>query len=165
MSDLRELYQSVILDHNRKPRNYGPLADAGGLAEGRNPLCGDNVTVWVKTEGERVTEIGFVGEGCAISRASASIMTTVLKGQTQFDAVALADEFQSILTGASARPADGTTTAALRPVAPLLGVSRFPQRVKCATLAWHAFRTALEQAIVETRRGGARPPTPAGGEP
>src|SRR5215472_1958413 len=78
VSDLRELYQSVILDHNRKPRNYGPVDDAGGRAEGRNPLCGDNVTVWVKTEGDRVTDVGFVGEGCAISRASASIMTTVL---------------------------------------------------------------------------------------
>ncbi len=165
MSDLRELYQSVILDHNRKPRNYGPLADAGGQAEGRNPLCGDNVTVWVKTEGGRVTDIGFVGEGCAISRASASIMTTVLKGQTQHDAVALADEFQSILTGALVPAADRTTNGALRPVAPLLGVSRFPQRVKCATLAWHAFRTALDQAMVETRRGAARPPTPPGGEP
>ncbi len=155
MSDLRELYQSVILDHNRKPRNYGPLAEPAVHAEGHNPLCGDDVTVWVKTEGERVTDIGFIGEGCAISRASASIMTTVVKGQTQHDAVALMDQFQAVLTGASAPAPDVATPAALRPLAPLFGVSRFPQRVKCATLAWHAFRTALHQAIVQTGRGAA----------
>ena len=150
MSDLRELYQSVILDHNRKPRNYGALGDGAGRAEGRNPLCGDGVTVWVETEGGRITNIGFVGEGCAISRASASIMTTVLKGQTHQDAIALADQFQSILTGASAPPPDATTDPTMRPLAPLLGVSRFPQRIKCATMAWHAFRTALDRATAGT---------------
>ena len=146
MSDLRELYQSVILDHNRKPRNYGALADAGGRAEGRNPLCGDGVTVWVKTDGDRITNIGFIGEGCAISRASASIMTTVLKGQTRQDAIALADQFQAILTGASAAPANAAADPVIRPLAPLLGVSHYPQRIKCATMAWHAFRTALDRA-------------------
>ena len=164
MSDLRELYQSVILDHNRKPRNYGPVDDAGGRAEGRNPLCGDNVTVWVKTEGDRVTDVGFVGEGCAISRASASIMTTVLKGQTQHDAVALTDQFQAILTGAAAAP-DTTANTPMRPLAPLLGVSRFPLRVKCATLAWHAFRTALEDAMDGRGPVGATPAAPGGPTP
>ncbi len=155
MSDLRELYQSVILDHNRKPRNYGPLAEPAAHAEGHNPLCGDNVTVWVRTDGERVTDIGFTGEGCAISRASASIMTTVLKGQTPRDAVALMDQFQAVLTGAPGPPPDVAAHPALRPLAPLFGVSRFPQRVKCATLAWHAFRTALRDAIGQTGCGAA----------
>jgi nitrogen fixation NifU-like protein len=159
VSDLRELYQSVILDHNRKPRNYGPLADATASAEGWNPLCGDGVTVWLKTEGERIADIRFTGEGCAISRASASIMTTVLKGQTPHDAVALADQFQAILTGASTNASEAMDDPTLRPLAPLFGVSRFPQRVKCATLAWHAFRTALDRTPQDAPGDSHRPTT------
>jgi nitrogen fixation protein NifU and related proteins len=143
VSDLRELYQSVILDHNRAPRNYGPLPDATAHADGRNPLCGDGVTVWIKVAGERIEEVRFVGVGCAISKASASLMTTVVKGQTRSAAVALADRFQAVVTGGADHAQDLADDAALRRLAPLAGISQFPQRVKCATMAWHALRAAL----------------------
>jgi len=142
MEDLRELYQSVILDHNRAPRNYGALADANGHAEGRNPLCGDEVTVWVRMDGERIADVRFVGTGCAISKASASLMTTAVKGKTAAEASTLTDQFQAVVTGQVAAPAPND--AVLGRLAPLAGVSRFPIRVKCATLAWHALRAAID---------------------
>jgi nitrogen fixation protein NifU and related proteins len=148
--DLRELYQSVILDHNRAPRNYGPLADATGQADGRNPLCGDEVTVWVKVRDGSIADIRFVGHGCAISKASASLMTTVMKGQTLAGATDLGERFHALVTGRTPAAADGGDPSAadvdpaMRRLAPLAGVSRYPERVKCATLAWHALRAALE---------------------
>jgi nitrogen fixation protein NifU and related proteins len=157
--DLRELYQSVILDHNRAPRNYGPLADANAQADGRNPLCGDEVTVWVKVQDGCIADIRFVGLGCAISKASASLMTTVMKGQTLDDASDLGDRFHALVTGrtpamVTADPLALDADPALKRLAPLAGVSRYPERVKCATLAWHALRSALE------RVPGAASPTP-----
>jgi nitrogen fixation NifU-like protein len=143
-TDLRELYQSVILDHNRAPRNYGEPAKADGRAEGSNPLCGDQVTVWVKLDGDRLSDVYFVGSGCAISRASASMMTAALKGRTVADAVALSERFQDRLLSPDA--GQWTSDPALGKLAPLSGVSRYPMRVKCATLAWHAFRAALKSA-------------------
>jgi nitrogen fixation NifU-like protein len=153
--DLRELYQSVILDHNRAPRNYGPLPDATGQADGRNPLCGDEVTVWVKVEDGCIADIRFVGLGCAISKASASLMTTVIKGQTVARAAELGQRFHDLVTTRTPRssvppdlsPPDAGSSesdGALARLAPLAGVSRYPARVKCATLAWHALRSALD---------------------
>jgi nitrogen fixation NifU-like protein len=151
VNELQELYQSVILDHNRAPRNYGPLEGATAHADGRNPLCGDGVTVWVKLDCGRIADIRFVCEGCAISKASASLMTTVVKGQTPVDAAALTARFQAVVTGADRNPPDAGPDPALRRLAPLAGVSRYPARVKCATLAWHALRAALADAAAGVR--------------
>jgi nitrogen fixation NifU-like protein len=163
VTDLRELYQSVILDHNRHPRNYATPPESAARGEGRNPLCGDAVTVWVRTEGAEIRDIGFVGEGCAISKASASLMTTVVKGHTAAEAIALADRFHGVVTGELPLP---EADPALRRLAPLAGVSRYPERVKCATLAWHALRAALAQAAPSTPTGDAGvQPTPTRGQP
>ena len=144
MSDLRELYQSVILDHNRAPRNYGPLADATGHAEGRNPLCGDEVTVWVRMEGDRLADVHFVGTGCEISKASASLMTTAVKGKTAAEVSTLTDQFRAVVTGQV--PTPDPSDVVMGRLAALSGVSRFPIRVKCATLAWHALHAAIADA-------------------
>jgi nitrogen fixation protein NifU and related proteins len=165
VTDLRELYQSVILDHNRRPRNYGALADATASAEGLNPLCGDAVTVWIQTAGARIVDIGFVGEGCAISKASASLMTTIVKGQPAPDVVALADRFQAVVTGALPLSPERPGDDALRSLAPLAGVSRFPERVKCATLAWHALRAALDRARGADAASDTATATPPTAEP
>jgi nitrogen fixation NifU-like protein len=138
--DLNELYQSIILDHNRRPRNFRELTDASRRSEGRNPLCGDELTVWLKMEGDRIEDVSFVGSGCAISKASASIMTTTVKGKTRAEASALFERFHDLVTGSpAARPDD----PALGQLTAFSGVSRFPLRVKCASLAWHALRAAL----------------------
>jgi len=143
MADLRELYQSVILDHSRSPRNFGALPGANGEATGNNPLCGDAVTVWVRMDGDRIAQVQFVtppGTGCAISKASASMMTTAVVGKTREEASALFEAFHRLVTGAS------TETGSLGRLAALGGVAQFPIRVKCATLAWHALKSALDQA-------------------
>jgi nitrogen fixation NifU-like protein len=141
MSGLGELYQNVILDHNRNPRNFGPLADATGRAEGRNPLCGDELTVWLKLDdGGCIANVGFVGDGCAISKASASLMTQAVKGKTREEALALFDRFHDLVTGTL--PPD-TPRDALGKLAVFGGVSGFPIRVKCASLAWHTLKAAL----------------------
>jgi nitrogen fixation protein NifU and related proteins len=143
MADLRELYQSVILDHSRSPRNFGPLADADAEATGNNPLCGDAVTVWVRMDGERIADVHFAtppGTGCAISKASASLMTTAVAGKTRAQADELFTAFHQLVTGQTA------ATEKLGRLAALGGVAQFPIRVKCATLAWHALRAALAQA-------------------
>ena len=138
--DLSALYQSIILDHNRRPRNFRELADADRRSEGRNPMCGDELTVWLKLNGDRIEDVSFVGSGCAISKASASMMTTAVKGKTRAEASALFDRFHDLVTGSSsARPNDPD----LGSLAAFSGVSRFPIRVKCASLAWHALRAAL----------------------
>jgi nitrogen fixation protein NifU and related proteins len=151
--DLRDLYQSVILDHNRTPRNYGEPTQADGRADGTNPLCGDEVTVWVSLAGDQISDVRFVGSGCAISRASASMMTSAVKGQTVAEAIALTDRFHGQLTGPGA--ASWTSEPGLKRLAPLGGVARYPMRVKCATLAWHAFRIALRNATAAAPSTGA----------
>ena len=138
MSDLRELYQEVILDHYKKPRNFRALPDANRKLEGYNPLCGDRITVYLKVEDGVVKDIGFQGSGCAISTASASMMTDSLKGKTIEQADALFRGFHNLVTGKD----QGSEN--LGKLAVFTGVREFPVRVKCATLAWHTFHAALE---------------------
>jgi nitrogen fixation NifU-like protein len=137
--DLRDLYQEVILDHNRRPRNFGALTGANRTAVGHNPLCGDRLQVFLHLDGDRVQDISFQGSGCAISTASASLMTEALKGKTVAEAHALFERFHGLLTRGDGDP------EALGKLAVLAGVREFPIRVKCATLAWHTLEAALEQ--------------------
>jgi nitrogen fixation protein NifU and related proteins len=139
MSDLQELYQSVILDHNRKPRNFGPLDGANRAADGKNPLCGDEVHIALVVEEEVIREVKFTGHGCAISKASASLMTAAVKGKSRAEADALFSRFHALVLGQDA--AGGTDLGQL---VVFSGVSRFPVRVKCASLAWHTLKAALE---------------------
>lgn len=141
MADLGELYQALILDHSRAPRNCRVMEGSDGRAEGYNPLCGDQITVWVKREGDRISDVSFQGEGCAISRASASLMTAAVRGRTVAEAERLFSGFHALITGA-APPAP---PAELGKLAALGGVAEFPIRVKCASLSWHALRAALQQ--------------------
>ncbi len=143
MSQLSELYQEVILDHNKSPRNFHKLKDADRTADGYNPLCGDKVTVYLKLDGEVIREISFEGSGCAISKASASMMTESLKGKTAAEAEALFDRVHKMLTGES--DANGGATD-LGKLAVLSGVCQFPARVKCASLSWHTFQAAMKKA-------------------
>ena len=143
MSDLTELYQSVILDHNRKPRNFGALADANRQADGKNPLCGDSVVVQLHVDGDTIREVMFTGQGCAISKASASLMTAAVKGKTRAEAEALFARFHSMVLGKS----EGTKEE-LGQLVVFSGVSRFPVRVKCASLPWHTLKAALASAGV-----------------
>jgi nitrogen fixation protein NifU and related proteins len=143
VSDLQELYQSVILDHNRKPRNFGPLDGATGTAEGKNPLCGDQVEVAVLVDGDVVRDVRFTGHGCAISKASASLMTAAVQGKSRSEVDALFEKFHALVTGKAAE-AD-ITREQLGQLVVFSSVSRFPIRVKCASLAWHTLRAALEQ--------------------
>lgn len=142
-SALRELYQEVILDHSRHPRHYGSLDHASHKAEGYNPLCGDRVTVYLKLDAEgRVGDIAFEGKGCAISQASASMMTDMLKGRTAAEADKLMQGFLHLVKGedASDLPEDDRERLEV-----MGGISEFPMRVKCATLAWHTYKNALEE--------------------
>jgi nitrogen fixation NifU-like protein len=141
MSDLRELYQEVIFDHNKKPRNFHRLEDANRKAEGYNPLCGDHITVYLYMDGDTIRKISFEGSGCAISKASASLMTDCLKGKTKADAEMLFEKIHKMLTGEQSADVD---VQQLGKLSALSGVSEFPVRVKCATLAWHTLRAALE---------------------
>ncbi|HEV8600081.1 MAG TPA: SUF system NifU family Fe-S cluster assembly protein [Gemmatimonadales bacterium] len=138
-SELDELYQSVILDHNRTPRNFHRLEDATTHAEGRNPLCGDMYEIWLKLEGDRVSDAAFLGQGCAISKASASMMTQIIKGKSVAEVEGLFEKFHELVTvGASGG-------SGLPPKLEVFkGVRAFPIRVKCATLSWHAMKQALE---------------------
>ena len=140
MSELRELYQQVILDHNRKPRNFRRLASPTEGAEGYNPLCGDRVTVEIVREDELIRDIGFQGSGCAISRASASMMTANLKGKTVAEAEEVFERFRAMLT--ESQPGEGAL-AQLGKLAVFAGVREFPSRIKCATLPWHTLHAAL----------------------
>lgn len=142
MSDnLRELYQQVILDHNRNPRNYKALPHATRKVEGYNPLCGDHYTIYVELDGDTIKDIGFTGNGCAISKASASVMSSTVKGKNSAEAEQLFDTFHKLVTGEGN---SGLDEAELGRLAAFSGVSEFPARVKCATLAWHSLHTALE---------------------
>jgi nitrogen fixation protein NifU and related proteins len=145
MSDLRDLYQEVILDHNRRPRNFHVLADASHQAEGYNPLCGDRVTLYVKLEGDVISDMAFEGSGCAISKASASLMTDALKGRTLQDARALFVRFHRMVTTPTDQPVED-----LGKLSALAGVREFPVRVKCASLAWHTFKAAMEREELTT---------------
>jgi nitrogen fixation NifU-like protein len=138
MSELRELYQEVILEHSKKPRNYRALEEANHKAEGFNPLCGDHFTVYLDLKDGAINDIGFQGSGCAISKASASMMTQTLKGKTTAEAEDVFNRFHDLVTGHGAGNEE-----ALGKLAVFAGVSEFPLRVKCATLAWHALRAAL----------------------
>lgn len=140
MSDLTDLYQEVILDHNRRPRNWGALADATRVAQGHNPLCGDRLTLHVKVEGDRLTAVSFEGSGCAISKASASLMTDAVKGHTVVEALDLFDRVHIMLTTPVDEPVDEASVGKL---AVLSGVREFPTRVKCASLAWHTLKSAI----------------------
>ncbi|HYH06250.1 MAG TPA: SUF system NifU family Fe-S cluster assembly protein [Thermoanaerobaculia bacterium] len=140
MSDLRELYQQVILDHNKNPRNFHEMSDATSRVEGYNPLCGDHYTVFLKVDGETVREVSFTGNGCAISKASASVMSSTVKGKSREEAERLFETFHRLVTGDES----GLSTAELGRMAAFSGVSEFPARVKCATLAWHTLRNGLE---------------------
>lgn len=140
-SDLDELYQSVILDHNRTPRNFHKLEDATAHAEGRNPLCGDVFDVWLKIADERVVEVAFLGQGCAISKASASMMTQAIKGKTVAEARELFAQFHQLVTA-------GGSAGLPSKLEVFRGVRAFPIRVKCATLSWHAMKAALDSRSI-----------------
>jgi nitrogen fixation protein NifU and related proteins len=137
MSELRELYQQVILDHNRKPRNFRRVAQSTQHAEGHNPLCGDHVSIEVRVEGGLIRDIGFQGSGCAISRASASMMTASLHGKTMAEAEELFERFHRMVTQ------DAGDAEALGKLMVFAGVREFPSRIKCATLPWHTAHAAL----------------------
>ena len=136
--DLADLYRDVILDHNRKPRNFGPLEPADASIEGFNPLCGDRLTLRLKFDGDRIGDIRFEGKGCAISTASASLMTEAVKGKTRAEAALLFDRVHELLTDDNAALPDD-----LGKLAALSGVREFPARVKCASLCWHTLASAL----------------------
>jgi nitrogen fixation NifU-like protein len=140
MSDLDELYQEIVMEHNWKPRNFRRLDDANLSANGFNPFCGDAIDVYLKVEDGVVADVGFQGSGCAISRASASLMTDSIKGKTTAEAGAMFDRFHKMLTRA---PEDELDDEGLGDLEVLAGVSQFPTRVKCATLSWHTLRSAL----------------------
>lgn len=135
--DLGALYEEVILDHNRSPRNWGEISGATRI-EGRNPLCGDRISLSVKVDGDVITDVRFTGEGCAISKASASMMTQAMKGKSRAEAESLFEQFHDLVTGKVTAP--DKSLGSLRAFA---GVARFPTRVKCATMAWHAMKEAL----------------------
>jgi nitrogen fixation protein NifU and related proteins len=138
MSELTDLYQEVILDHNRRPRNFRAMEGASRTQEGYNPLCGDRLTLYVKLDGDRIGDVSFQGTGCAISKASASLMTDAVKGKTVEEARAMFDRFHEMVTSSpeSAVPEIGK-------LAVLAGVREFPTRVKCASLAWHTLKAAV----------------------
>jgi nitrogen fixation protein NifU and related proteins len=141
MPELRDLYQEVILEHSKAPRNFRQLQNANHHAEGFNPLCGDRLTVYVDLEGDAIRDISFQGSGCAISKASASMMTQSLKGRTKQEAEALFESFRHLVTGQSG---NGSDKPDLGKLTVFSGVSEYPMRVKCATLAWHTLRAALQ---------------------
>jgi len=141
MSELKELYQQLILDHSRSPRNCRVIEDADAMAQGHNPLCGDEVTIYVKIDGDRVSDISFKGNGCAISTASASLLTEVMRGKTREQAEEIFRNFHDLVTGSTQEGA-GPELGKLQVFS---GVSEFPVRVKCATLVWHTLKAALSR--------------------
>ncbi len=148
--DLRELYQDIILDHGRHPRNFRPIEHPTHTAKGHNPLCGDRVTVYLTLDGDRIADVSFEGRGCAISTASSSLMTEVLKGKTLAEAEALFAQFHAKVTGGEVHELPEALEEDAERLEPLTGVKAYPARVKCATLAWHAFEAAV-------KGGGAEP--------
>ncbi|MEO8449387.1 MAG: Fe-S cluster assembly sulfur transfer protein SufU [Gemmatimonadota bacterium] len=149
MSDLDELYQTLILEHNRRPRNFRQIEQPTAEVEGRNPMCGDTFKIWIRVDGDRIADVSFLGQGCAISKASASMMTTAIKGKTVEEARALFTRFQQVVTGRREAAEAGLNQAreVVGCLSAFAGVAAFPVRVKCATLAWHAMRTALDSSV------------------
>lgn len=147
---LDALYQEVILDHNRRPRNYHPMEQASCSADGKNPNCGDQLTIWLKVEDDRVSDVSFQGQGCAISKASASMMTEAIKGKSRSDAVRMYEKVHRLVTGENGELAKDKELGSLRALG---GVSKFPMRVKCASLAWHAMKAALDGTAVVSTEG------------
>ena len=141
MATLNSLYQDLILDHNRAPQNYRRMENANRQVEGNNPLCGDRLTVWLRLDGDVIGDAAFQGSGCAISKASASLMTSAIKGKTRTEATELFERFHRLVTGSLA-PAESESLGKLMAFS---GLSQFPVRVKCASLSWHAMRAALDQ--------------------
>jgi nitrogen fixation NifU-like protein len=141
MAELNELYQQVILDHNKKPRNFKTISPADRVQEGYNPLCGDQITLYLKLNGNLIEDVGFQGMGCAISKASTSMMTMAIKGKTREEAELLFGEFHRMIKGELDPETDPHHLGRLKILA---GVSEFPARVKCASLSWHTLRAALE---------------------
>ncbi|MDP6229566.1 MAG: SUF system NifU family Fe-S cluster assembly protein [Candidatus Marinimicrobia bacterium] len=136
MDDLKDLYQQMILDHNQNPQNFREMENATSKAEGHNPLCGDEITLFLHVENEKITDVSFLGSGCAISKASASIMTTLLIGKSVEMAESLFDKFHTMIT-------TGEISEDMGKLAVLAGVHKFPSRVKCAVLSWHTMNNAL----------------------
>jgi nitrogen fixation NifU-like protein len=149
--ELNDLYRDVILDHNKKPRNFGRLDPADALANGHNPLCGDRLTVTLRLDGDRIDDVKFEGHGCAISVASASMMTEAVKGHSRAEVAALFDKVHALLTQQDAPSAD------LGKLAALSGVREFPARVKCASLCWHTLNAALANADDAAAQAQAAP--------
>jgi len=141
MADLRDLYQEIILDHNRSPRNFKRLEDATASAEGFNPLCGDQYTIYLKMDGDTIANVAFQGAGCAISKASASVMSTIVKGKSRAEAEELFSRFHEVVTSSMNGEAQ---IEGLGKLAAFAGVREFPARIKCATLAWHTLGSALK---------------------
>lgn len=141
-NELRELYQQVILDHNKSPRNFRKLETANHHAEGYNPLCGDRIDIYIKLDNDKIADISFQGSGCAISKASASLMSTMVKGKTIEEAGKLFEKFHHLITGKLNEEVD---TEDVGKLAVFAGVREFPSRVKCASLAWHTFNSALKE--------------------
>lgn len=139
-TNLRELYQEVILDHNKQPRNFFKMEGATHHAEGYNPLCGDEISLFVKMDGDKITDISFQGSGCAISKASSSMMTSLLKGKSKQDAENMFEGFHKMVTGSVGAP----VPEGIGKLTVFSGVCEFPARVKCASLAWHTLKAALE---------------------
>jgi len=142
MSDLKALYQEIILDHNRNPRNFKKMEDAYCSVDGYNPLCGDHYTIYLKMDGENISDISFQGSGCAISKASASVMSTILKGKTRDEAEAWFEKFHMLVRG---EIKGEINTDEFGKLAAFAGVSEFPARVKCAILPWHTMKNAIEE--------------------
>lgn len=153
MSDIRDLYQEMILEHNKNPRNFHRLEGAHREAQGYNPLCGDRLIVYLSMDNGKIKDIGFQGSGCAISKASASLMTTLVKGKTKDEAKALFEKFHQMMAGDSDSINDVNTLGKLTVFS---GVREFPMRVKCATLAWHTLKASIEGAAepVSTEKDG-----------
>lgn len=158
MANLEALYQEVILDHNRKPRNFREMENADRRIEGRNPLCGDEITLWLKLDDDRVSDVSFKGSGCAISKSSASLMTSSVKGKTVAETLQLFDRFHQMITGKLTE----SERATMGSLASLGGVSKFPIRVKCASLAWHALKSALEGSGADVSTEHVGPPQTEG---
>jgi nitrogen fixation protein NifU and related proteins len=152
MSDLRELYQEVILDHNKRPRNFRMIESPTRVAKGHNPLCGDRLTLYVSIDGDRISDVAFEGSGCAISKASASLMTEAVKGKTVAEAETLFERFHDLVTSP---PDEPVATTGLGKLAVFAGVREYPARVKCASLAWHTMKNAVEDRgeVAKTEEG------------
>ena len=161
MSDLRDLYQEVILDHSKRPRNFHAMPAADRKAEGYNPLCGDRETVYLDLEGDVLKDVSFQGAGCAISTASASMMTESVKGRTRSEAEALFTRFHDLITGSNGEKA--SSGPELGKLTVFSGVREYPVRVKCATLPWHTLKAALDGAGAPVSTESEGPPAESGG--